>query len=115
MVGNITSLTNNGLRDWLIQRVTAIVLGVYFTFFIVYFVSHPNLSFQEWHRVFECMVIKVMTVIAMLSIVLHGWIGIWTVTTDYVRHSLFRLTLQMFVALFFIAAFIWVLAIVWSV
>lgn len=29
MVNNVTSLTGNGLKDWLIQRVTAVYFAVY--------------------------------------------------------------------------------------
>lgn len=36
MVTNVTSLTGNGLKDWLIQRVTAVYFAVY-TIFIIGF------------------------------------------------------------------------------
>jgi len=53
MVTNITSLTGNGLRDWLIQRGTAVVLGIYFAFLIVFFACHPKIDYQTWRAFYQ--------------------------------------------------------------
>lgn len=36
MVNNVTSLTGNGLKDWLIQRVTAVYFAAYLIFIWIY-------------------------------------------------------------------------------
>ena len=37
MVTNVTSLTGNGLKDWLIQRVTAVYFAIYVLYLLAYF------------------------------------------------------------------------------
>jgi len=52
--------------------------------------------------------------LALWLLVLHAWIGIWTVTTDYLRQMGLRVTVQVLVALFLISQFIWGLMIIWG-
>ncbi len=114
MVNNVTSLTNNGLRDWLIQRVSAVVLAAYFIFLFGYIIAHPQLTFIEWSVLFASAWMKVATLIVLLSLVLHAWIGIWTVTTDYLKATAVRVTVQMVIALGLLGLLLWGVLILWS-
>ena len=114
MVTNVTSLTGNGLKDWLIQRVTAVYFAVYVLYFIGYFLLHPHLNYSLWHALFQQSCIQVATLIALLALSLHAWIGIWTVTTDYVKCTAIRLSVQMLVALLLLSQFIYGLMIIWG-
>ena len=111
---NITSLTGNGLKDWLIQRVSALYFAAYALFIIVYLFSHPQLNFAEWHLLFSCVGIQIATALALLMLSLHAWIGIWTVTTDYIKCTAIRLSVQMMVALWLLGQFVWGLMILWG-
>ncbi len=115
MVGNITSLTNNGLRDWLIQRVSALVLAVYTIFLLSFIIMHPNLDFATWQTLFAHPVMRIGSAVVLLNLILHAWIGLWTVSTDYLKSTVLRLSFQMFVALLLLASFIWGIDILWSV
>ncbi|WP_133130876.1 succinate dehydrogenase, hydrophobic membrane anchor protein [Legionella yabuuchiae] len=114
MVTNVTSLTGNGLKDWLIQRVTAVYLAIYALFMITFLFIHPELRYEQWHALFQSPWFKVGTVLAFFTFVLHSWIGIWTVTTDYIKCTVIRLSVQLLVALFLVGQFIWALMIVWG-
>lgn len=114
MVSNVTSLTGNGLKDWLIQRVTALYFAVYAVFIFGYIFLHPNLSYGQWLNLFHCPWFRVASVIAFITFTLHAWIGIWTVTTDYLKCTVIRLSVQLFVALFLTGQFIWALMIIWG-
>lgn len=115
MVGNITSLTNNGLRDWLIQRVSAVVIGGYILFLAAFILAQPHVDYVSWHTLFSHMWMKLFTLLCLLSLVLHAWIGVWTVTTDYLNKTSLRLPIQMLVALSLIAFFAWGIAILWGI
>jgi len=115
MVGNITSLTNNGLRDWLIQRVSALVLAVYTIFLLTFIYMHPNLDFMTWQGLFANPIMRIASAIVMLSLISHAWIGLWTVSTDYLKSTVIRVSFQMVVVLLLLAAFIWGIDILWSV
>ncbi len=114
MVTSVTSLTGNGLKDWLIQRVSAVYLLGYLLGLLGYFGMHRPLDYVQWSALFHCQIVKIATVLALLMILLHAWIGIWTVTTDYLRNMGLRVTVQVLVALFLSSQFIWGLMIVWG-
>jgi succinate dehydrogenase / fumarate reductase membrane anchor subunit len=114
MVSNVTSLTGNGLKDWLIQRTTAVYLAAYSLFLFGFLVMHPHLIYSEWQAFFSCVWVQTATIMAVLMVSLHAWIGIWTVTTDYLKPIAVRLPMQLLVALFLIGQFIWSLIIVWG-
>jgi len=114
MVNNVTSLTGNGLKDWLIQRVTAVYFAVYVFFLFGFLLLHPGLSFEQWHALFANHVFQIASAIALLALSLHAWIGIWTVTTDYIKCTALRISVQLVVVLWLLSQFIWGLMIVWG-
>lgn len=114
MVTNITSLTGNGLKDWLIQRVSAIYLAIYSIFLFGYLVLHSPLAYYEWHGLFHCASMQLATFLALFMLLLHAWIGIWTVTTDYLKCSVLRISVQVLVALFLGGLFFWGIMMVWG-
>ncbi len=115
MVTNVTSLTGNGLKDWLIQRVSAFYLTIYSLFLLGFIFYHPGLNYEQWHVLFTNSLFQIASTIALLLLLLHAWIGIWTVTTDYLNFcTMLRVSIQMVVALLLISQFIWGLMIMWG-
>ncbi len=114
MVTNVTSLTGNGLKDWLIQRVTAVYFAAYCIFVFGFLLVHPDLNFSQWHDLFTNTVFRVATILSLFALSLHAWVGIWTVTTDYIKCTVVRLSVQMLVVLWLLSQFIWGLMIVWG-
>lgn len=114
MVDNVTSLSRSGLSDWVIQRVTAIVLGLYIIFLFGYFVMHPQLDFTTWKALFSCNVFRIISFLAFFSLVLHTWVGIWTVLTDYIHGAYVRLFLQVLVILSLVGFLVWAINIIWG-
>lgn len=114
MVSNVTSLTGNGLKDWLIQRITALYFAAYSLFIFAYLLAHPQLHYQQWQALFHCICFQIASVLALLTLSLHAWIGVWTVATDYIKCTVLRLSIQMLVALWLVVQFIWGLMIVWG-
>lgn len=114
MVANITSLTGNGLKDWLIQRVSAIYLALYIAFILGYMLMQSTLEYNQWHAFFHCTWVQVASVIALLLLLLHAWIGLWTVTTDYVKCTVIRVSVQVLIALYLVGQFLWGCMIVWG-
>lgn len=115
MVSNITSMTGHGLRDWLVQRVTAVILAVYTIFMVVFFLRHPNLDYNSWKTLFSCNLIRISTVITLLALMWHAWIGLWTVSTDYLKCLALRLSFQVIVFLALLTYVVWGIVILWSV
>lgn len=115
MVGSVTSLTGNGLKDWLLQRFSAIFIGVY-ALFLFWVLMRVEFTYDLWQSFFFCPVIQVANTLCAFFIVVHAWIGLWTVTTDYLNKcSCLRLIVQAVIALALLATFVWSLAIFWGV
>ncbi|MDQ2993574.1 MAG: succinate dehydrogenase, hydrophobic membrane anchor protein [Pseudomonadota bacterium] len=115
MVENITSFSGgNGLRDWLIQRVTAVVLAVFGIVLFWQIFSVNDHDFTFWHTLFQGTGVRVLTLLMLLSLVVHAWIGMWTVYTDYITCSVLRLGIQVATVVGFIALFLWGVVIVWG-
>ena len=114
MVSNVTSLTGNGLKDWLIQRITAVIFALYTIYLAVFLLRHPELGYTEWSALFHTPWFAIATVLAFLAVSLHAWIGIWTVTTDYIKPTGLRILTQTLVAGWLFAQFTWVITIIWG-
>lgn len=114
MVTNVTSLTGNGLKDWWIQRATAVYFFLYSLFLFGFLLTHCHLEFIQWQGLFHLTSFKIATIVALVSLSLHTWIGIWTVTTDYLKCTVIRFSLQLAVMLLLLGQFIYGLMIVWG-
>ena len=121
MVKTATSFGRNGVADWIIQRFTAVILGAYFIFLAAFFVTHPDLDFATWQNLFAQLWMRVFSLLALLSIVAHGWIGLWGVLTDYVTERMMgskavalRLVVLAAYAVVSFACLVWGIEILWG-
>lgn len=103
-----------GLLDWLIQRSSAVIVGAYTIFIIIYLLVHqPNLTYLTWHALYARVWVRIFTVITVISVLWHAWIGLWTVFTDYVKPKMVRILLEIIVALLLLSYLFWLLDILW--
>jgi succinate dehydrogenase / fumarate reductase membrane anchor subunit len=117
MVNKLTtdmSLTGNGLRDWLVQRFSSLVLAIYFLVLLRFFLFHPQLDYTNLRHSFSATWMQVFTLIALLCLFLHAWVGIWTVITDYIKPIVVRLIIQALVILTLVIYFFWGVEILWK-
>lgn len=117
MVNKLTtdmSLTGNGLRDWLVQRFSSLIIAIYFLVLLGFFFLHPRLDYATFRHFFAVTWMQVFTLIALLSLFLHAWVGIWTVITDYITPIAMRLIIQMLAILSLIIYFFWGVEILWK-
>jgi succinate dehydrogenase / fumarate reductase membrane anchor subunit len=83
MVTNVTNFSRSGLYDWMAQRVSAVVLAAYFLFLIGFLVAHPGLTYADWHGLFSHTAMRIFSLLALVGLIVHAWVGMWTITTDY--------------------------------
>jgi len=93
----------HGLRDWLLQRLTAIYLGCYIGFMLVYFISQPQPGYRQWHALMTQPLMSIASAIFILAVLVHGWVGMRDVVLDYVHSLQLRLTVLTAIALVLIA------------
>ena len=119
MVTSVTSFSRTGLSDWLIQRVTSLVLLAYFLLIANQLTG--SVDYTSWRALFDQTWMKVFTLMAALSLVAHAWIGLWSVFTDYLTErmlgpvgNVIRLVCQLGASLSLVGYVIWIIVIVWS-
>lgn len=111
---NVTSLTGNGLRDWLIQRATSLVMLLYIVFLIAFFITHKVVDYAVWHGLFSHLGMRLFSSLFLLSLIWHAWVGMWTIITDYIKPFVLRLVVQLLIIIGLLLCFIWGLAIFWG-
>ena len=122
MVTNVTSFGRSGLSDWLIQRVTAIVMAAYSVFIVIYLLSNPGLDYDQWVTLHQSTLMRLFSLAAIVSIAMHAWIGLWAVLTDYVTVRLLgpkatplRILLQFGMIIVSLAYVVWAIDILWGI
>jgi succinate dehydrogenase / fumarate reductase membrane anchor subunit len=88
MVTAVTNLGRSGLYDWLVQRVTAVILLAWFICLTSFLLRNPDMSYAQWQGFFQHTSMRVFSVAAVLSLAMHAWIGLWCVLTDYLTPRL---------------------------
>lgn len=114
MVTSVTNLSRSGLSDWLIQRVTAVILAVFTLVILGYFFTHPNLQYQDWHEFMSCTAMRIFSLISILAIAGHAWVGLWTIATDYLKPTGIRFLFQAACALALFVYVVWAVQILWG-
>jgi len=121
MVTNVTSLTRSGLSDFIVQRVSAVVMAVY-TFCVVgFFLANPGMTHAKLVAYFGSTAMVLFSTLMVLSTAAHAWIGMWTIGTDYIRPhyfgshaTAFRLGYQAGCLMFLFVYVVWALQLFWS-
>jgi succinate dehydrogenase / fumarate reductase, membrane anchor subunit len=105
----VAKINRRGFHEWIVQRVSAVLIGIYAVFLFVFILTHSPMHFSIWSGLFSNAVMKVATLIVLIAILWHAWIGLWTVFTDYVKNGAVRLLLEVLVILALVGYFGWCL------
>jgi len=99
MVSRVVTGAHYGLRDWLGQRVTAVIMAVY-TFLVgaILLLDAPG-GYGEWKALFSGRIMQLATLLFIASLLYHAWVGIRDVLMDYIGAASVRFTLQVCVIL----------------
>ncbi len=122
MVTNVTSFGRSGLYDWVVQRISAVILLIYILFLAYIFISRPDMQYQEWRALFANNAIRIFSLVALLSLCAHAWIGMWTIATDYLTPKMLgasankvRFGFELLCLLILFVYFVWGVQILWSI
>ena len=92
-----------GLRDWLAQRVTAVIMLVYTVVILSTVAGLPRMDYWQWSVLWQTPLVRYATVLFMASLLLHAWVGVRNILMDYVKDAALRLALYVLV----IGALVW--------
>ena len=121
MVTNITNLSRSGLYDWMIQRLSAIVLAAYTLFIAGYILTTPELDYGQWYELFSQVWVRIFSFLALLSLIAHAWVGLWTIATDYLNSRAFgkksvliRFPVQLTCFIVLFSYLVWGIQVIWG-
>jgi succinate dehydrogenase / fumarate reductase membrane anchor subunit len=103
-----------GWKDWLAQRVTAVVMVLFSVVIIGFVLAKGSVSYADWKDLFGHNSFRILALLFFFSVFYHAWIGIRDVLMDYIKPVGIRLTLQVAVVFFLIACSIWSVSILWG-
>lgn len=102
-----------GLKDWLAQRITAVVMIVYTLVVLIAFLFGSDFSYEGWAGLFAQQWFKMLTFATFLALFYHAWVGMRNIWMDYIKPVSIRLTLQAATIVWLIACAGWAAQIIW--
>lgn len=115
MVNNAATVGRSGVHDFILLRASALILAAYALFMAYFFISTPEVTYEIWQGLFSGLCFKVFTILTIFAVLIHAWIGIWQVLSDYVKCAKLRGLLQFLFAVTLLSYFVGGMLTVWGV
>lgn len=122
MVTTVTNLSRSGLYDWMAQRVSAVLLAVYTLFLLGYLLMNPGLTYEQWVGLFSQNWMRIFSMLTLVALSVHAWVGMWTISTDYLTPmamgksaTILRFLFQAACGLAMFVFFVWGVQILWGI
>ena len=121
MVTAVTSFGRSGLYDWVIQRVSAIAMAAYTIFLVAFILFTPDLDYGQWKELYSQLWMRIFSLITLISLAAHAWIGLWAVLTDYLTNrmmgakaTVLRVVAQVVLGVVTVTYTVWGIEILWG-
>jgi succinate dehydrogenase / fumarate reductase, membrane anchor subunit len=102
-----------GFRDWLSQRVTAVLMALFTLVLLVQVIFGGEMGYVKWSGIFAAQWMKVLTFIVIVSLAYHVWVGMRDVWMDYIKPVVVRLALQVFTIAWLVGCTGWAVQVLW--
>ena len=103
-----------GLRDWLSQRVTAVLMALFTLVLLAQVIfSKGPIGYDKWAGIFASQWMKVLTFTVIVALLWHVWVGMRDVWMDYIKPLGLRLVLQIFTIVWLTGCAGWAIQVLW--
>ena len=102
-----------GMRDWLSQRVTAVLMALFTLVLLVQVLMPGPLDYYRWSAIFAAQWMKVLTFVVIVALAYHVWVGVRDILMDYVKAVGMRLVLQVATLVWLIGCAGWAVQVLW--
>ena len=113
MVKRLVVGAHYGLRDWLAQRITAAIMAVYTLLVLGVVLTHQPITYAVWQDLFARGWMRGATLLFIVSLAWHAWVGARDILMDYIKPTALRLTLQVLTVLLLASYVGWAIQILW--
>lgn len=90
MLKCLCSCLCSGPAVWVMQRVSAVLMLLYFAPILGYWLLCPNLGYMWWSAFLSSNIMLGLLLLNLVMFLLHAMIGFWTVFTDYISNKVLR-------------------------
>ncbi len=104
-----------GLGEWLLQRLTAVVMAIYSMVIFIGVMLMPPRSYADWQDFFSPALFRVATMLFVAALLYHAWVGMRDILMDYLRTTGVRLAAQAVVGLALFFYLVWTASILWGI
>ena len=102
-----------GLRDWAMQRVTAVIMLIYTVLFVLFLLMLPS-GYDAWQAFFAQTWVKLFTQVTFVALFLHAWVGIRDLWMDYVKSFGLRLFLHVATIIWLVGCLVYSVKVIWG-
>jgi succinate dehydrogenase / fumarate reductase membrane anchor subunit len=102
-----------GLRDWLAQRITAVLMALFTVALLAQLLGPSPLGYDRWSAIFSQQWMKFLTFVTILALAYHAWVGVRDIWMDYVKPVGVRLALQVFSIVWLLGCAGWAIQVLW--
>ena len=102
-----------GFRDWLSQRVTAVIITLFTLVLLLQVLFGGPLGYDRWAGIFAQQWMKVLTFVVIVSLAYHAWVGMRDVWMDYIKPVGVRLVAQVFTIAWLVGCCGWAVQVLW--
>lgn len=102
-----------GLRDWLSQRVTAVLMALFTLVLLVQLLLPGDLGYDRWAGIFAAQWMKLLTFVVFIALAWHAWVGMRDIWMDYVKPVGTRLVLQVATLVWLVGCTGWAVQVLW--
>ena len=99
----------HSLRDWLLQRFTALYMALFVVYVVVQYLLQPPAGFAQWSAWIGHPLMAIVTAGFILAVLVHSWVGIRDVMIDYIHPVGMRLALLVLTGLYLAGCGFWAL------
>ena len=104
-----------GLKDWMAQRITAVIMVLYTATLLISFLTGHNFTYEGWAGLYATQWFKLFSLVTLAGLFYHAWVGMRDIWMDYVKPVGIRLTLQIITIVWLVVCAAWAVQILWSV
>lgn len=102
-----------GLFDWLVQRMTAIVMIVVTVALVIGLLAGVGTSYESWRGFMSSGLMRFINFLGILALCWHAWVGVRDIWMDYVQPAGIKLALHVLTLLALIGYAGWAVRILW--
>ena len=113
MINRIVVGAGYGLKDWIAQRATALIMAVYTLILLVTLGALGPANYDAWRAIFANGFMQFMTFLFFVSLFYHVWIGMRDIWMDYIKPVGVRLVLHVFTIVWLVGCAGWAVQALW--